>query len=126
MIQILNNTLSYNYIVLLICISFSLLLGLIIFGLSYFLAVQNPDSEKMSAYECGFEPFEDARNKFDVRFYIVAILFIIFDVEVVYLFPWSVSLYATGFQGFWSMMLFLIILTIGFLYEIVKKALDWQ
>ncbi len=126
MIQILNNTLSYNYIVLLICISFSLLLGLIIFGLSYFLAVQNPDAEKMSAYECGFEPFEDARNKFDVRFYIVAILFIIFDVEVVYLFPWSVSLYATGFQGFWSMMLFLIILTIGFLYEIVKKALDWQ
>ena len=126
MIQILNNTLSYNYIVLLICISFSLLLWLIIFGLSYFLAVQNPDSEKMSAYECGFEPFEDARNKFDVRFYIVAILFIIFDVEVVYLFPWSVSLYATGFQGFWAMMLFLIILTIGFLYEIVKKALDWQ
>jgi len=126
MIQILNNTLSYNYVVLLICISFSILLGLIIFGLSYFLAVQNPDSEKMSAYECGFEPFEDARNKFDVRFYIVAILFIIFDVEVVYLFPWSVSLYATGFQGFWAMMLFLIILTVGFLYEIVKKALDWQ
>jgi NADH-quinone oxidoreductase subunit A len=87
MTQILNNTLSYNYVVLLICISFSILLGLIIFGLSYFLAVQNPDAEKMSAYECGFEPFEDARNKFDVRFYIVAILFIIFDVEVVYLFP---------------------------------------
>ena len=126
MTKILNNTLSYNYVVLLICISFSILLGLIIFGLSYFLAVQNPDSEKMSAYECGFEPFEDARNKFDVRFYIVAILFIIFDVEVVYLFPWSVSLYATGFQGFWAMMLFLIILTVGFLYEIVKKALDWQ
>lgn len=126
MVQILNNTLSYNYVVLLICISFSILLGLIIFGLSYFLAVQNPDAEKMSAYECGFEPFEDARNKFDVRFYIVAILFIIFDVEVVYLFPWSVSLYATGFQGFWAMMLFLIILTVGFLYEIVKKALDWQ
>ena len=88
MIQILNNTLSYNYIVLLICISFSLLLGLIIFGLSYFLAVQNPDAEKMSAYECGFEPFEDARNKFDVRFYIVAILFIIFlnGLENFYLF----------------------------------------
>ena len=126
MVQILNNTLSYNYVVLLICISFSLFLGLIIFTLSYFIAVQNPDTEKMSAYECGFEPFEDARNKFDVRFYIVAILFIIFDVEVIYLFPWSVSLYATGFQGFWAMMLFLIILTVGFLYEIVKKALDWQ
>jgi len=87
MIQLLNNILSSNYIILLICISFSIILGLIIFGLSYFIAVQNPDSEKMSAYECGFEPFEDARNKFDVRFYIVAILFIIFDVEVVYLFP---------------------------------------
>jgi NADH-quinone oxidoreductase subunit A len=87
MILFLNNILSINYQILLICISFSLILGLIIFGLSYFIAVQNPDSEKMSAYECGFEPFEDARNKFDVRFYIVAILFIIFDVEVVYLFP---------------------------------------
>ena len=124
--SLLNNILSSNYIILLVCISFSLVLALIIFGLSYFIAVQNPDSEKMSAYECGFEPFEDARNKFDVRFYIVAILFIIFDVEVVYLFPWSVSLYATGFQGFWAMILFLIILTVGFLYEIVKKALDWQ
>lgn len=126
MIQLLNNILSSNYIILLICISFSIILGLIIFGLSYFVAVQNPDSEKMSAYECGFEPFEDARNKFDVRFYIVAILFIIFDVEVVYLFPWSVSLYSTGFQGFWAMILFLFILIVGFLYEIVKKALDWQ
>jgi NADH-quinone oxidoreductase subunit A len=85
--SLLNNILSSNYIILLVCISFSLVLALIIFGLSYFIAVQNPDSEKMSAYECGFEPFEDARNKFDVRFYIVAILFIIFDVEVVYLFP---------------------------------------
>ena len=87
MTTILNNILSSNYIILLVCICFSLILGLIIFGLSYFIAVQNPDSEKLSAYECGFEPFEDARNKFDVRFYIVAILFIIFDVEVVYLFP---------------------------------------
>lgn len=87
MISILHNIFSFNYFVLFICISFSIILGLIIFGLSYFIAVQNPDSEKMSAYECGFEPFEDARNKFDVRFYIVAILFIIFDVEVVYLFP---------------------------------------
>ncbi len=126
MTLLLNNILSHNYIILLVCISFSLFLGLIIFALSYFIAVQNPDTEKMSAYECGFEPFEDARNKFDVRFYIVAILFIIFDIEVVYLFPWSVSLYSTGFQGFWAMILFLIILTVGFLYEIVKKALDWQ
>ena len=82
-----NNILSEQYVVILICLLFSSLLGLIIFGLSYFIAIQTPDSEKISAYECGFEPFEDARNKFDVRFYIVAILIIIFDVEVVYLFP---------------------------------------
>lgn len=124
--QYLNNILTNQYAVILICILFSTFLGLIIFSLSYFIGVQNPDAEKISAYECGFEPFEDARNKFDVRFYIVAILFIIFDIEVVYLFPWSVSLYAIGFQGFSAMILFLIILTIGFLYEIVKKALDWQ
>jgi NADH:ubiquinone oxidoreductase subunit 3 (subunit A) len=85
--QYLNNLYSTQYLIIFICILFSLFLGLIIFLLSYFLAVQNPDSEKISAYECGFEPFEDARNKFDVRFYIVAILFIIFDVEVIYLFP---------------------------------------
>ena len=106
MIFFLNKILAYNYIILIICILFSLFLGLIIFSLSYLIAIQNPDTEKMSAYECGFEPFEDARNKFDVRFYIVAILFIIFDIEVVYLFPWSVSLYSTGFQGFWVMIFF--------------------
>jgi NADH-quinone oxidoreductase subunit A len=87
MIFFLNKILAYNYIILIICILFSLFLGLIIFSLSYLIAIQNPDTEKMSAYECGFEPFEDARNKFDVRFYVVAILFIIFDIEVVYLFP---------------------------------------
>jgi len=87
MIFFFNQILAYNYIILITCILFSLILGLIIFSLSYLIAIQNPDTEKMSAYECGFEPFEDARNKFDVRFYIVAILFIIFDIEVVYLFP---------------------------------------
>jgi len=83
----INNIFTNQYLILLLFIIFSLVLGLIIFGLSYFIAIQTPDSEKTSAYECGFEPFEDARNKFDVRFYIVAILFIIFDIEVVYLFP---------------------------------------
>ena len=121
-----NSILTNQYSVILICLLFSTFLGLLIFSLSYFIGVQNPDSEKISAYECGFEPFEDARNKFDVRFYIVAILFIIFDIEVVYLFPWSISLYCIGFQGFFAMILFLVILTIGFLYEIVKKALYWQ
>ena len=123
---IINNIFTSQYLILLLFISFSIVLGSIIFFLSYFIAIQTPDSEKTSAYECGFEPFEDARNKFDVRFYIVAILFIIFDIEVVYLFPWSVSLYATGSQGFWAMMLFLIILVIGFVYEVFKGALDWQ
>ena len=126
MTTLLNNIFFSEYIVLLICVTVSILLGLIIYGLSYFIAVQNPDAEKMSAYECGFEPFEDARNKFDVKFYIVAILFIIFDAEIVYLFPWSVSLYALGINSFGIMIFFLIILSFGFLYEIVKKALDWQ
>ena len=84
---IINNIFTSQYLILLLFISFSIVLGSIIFFLSYFIAIQTPDSEKTSAYECGFEPFEDARNKFDVRFYIVAILFIIFDIEVVYLFP---------------------------------------
>lgn len=84
---LINHIFSTEYVKLFICFLFSFLLGFLIFGLSYFIAVQNPDTEKMSAYECGFEPFEDARNKFDVSFYIVAILFIIFDAEVIYLFP---------------------------------------
>ena len=90
------------------------------------LAKQRPDKEKLSPYECGFEPFGDARGQFDVRFYLVAILFIIFDLEVAFLFPWAVTLSETQFFGFWSMMVFLIILTIGFAYEWKKGALDWE
>ncbi|MFD2261312.1 NADH-quinone oxidoreductase subunit A [Lacibacterium aquatile] len=93
---------------------------------SYIVAKQNPDAEKVSAYECGFEAFEDARTKFDVRFYLVAILFIIFDLEVAFLFPWSVSLGEIGLFGFWSMMCFLGVLTIGFVYEWKKGALEWE
>ncbi|MDZ5648902.1 MULTISPECIES: NADH-quinone oxidoreductase subunit A [Nitrospirillum] len=96
-----------------------------LFG-SMLVAKQKPDSEKLSAYECGFEPFNDARSKFDVRFYLVAILFIIFDLEVAFLFPWAVSLGRIGLFGFWSMMAFLGILTIGFIYEWKKGALDWE
>jgi len=95
-------------------------------GLSFLLARQNPDSEKLSPYECGFEPFEDARRKFDVRFYLVAILFIIFDLEVAFLFPWAVALGDIGMFGFWSMMVFLGILTVGFVYEWKKGALEWE
>ena len=87
---------------------------------------QNPDPEKLSAYECGFEAFDDSRHKFDVRFYLVAILFIIFDLEIAFLFPWAISLGSIGVFGFWSMMLFLGILTVGFIYEWKKGALDWE
>src|SRR5579872_5299023 len=93
---------------------------------SFVLATQHPDSEKLSPYECGFDPFEDARVRFDVRYYLVAILFIIFDLEVAFLFPWAVALGDIGVFGFWSMMIFLAILTVGFIYEWHKGALEWE
>jgi NADH-quinone oxidoreductase subunit A len=93
---------------------------------SFIVARQRPDAEKNSAYECGFEPFTDARSKFDVRFYLVSILFIIFDLEIAFLFPWAITLGKIGFYGFWSMMVFLGVLTIGFVYEWRKGALDWE
>ena len=95
-------------------------------GASFVLARQNPNSEKLSPYECGFEPFEDARVRFDVRYYLVAILFIIFDLEVAFLFPWAVSLGDIGVFGFWSMVVFLAVLTVGFIYEWKKGALEWE
>ncbi|MEO0721352.1 MAG: NADH-quinone oxidoreductase subunit A [Pseudomonadota bacterium] len=94
--------------------------------LNYALAPSNPDPEKNSAYECGFNAFDDARMKFDVRFYLVAILFIIFDLEVAFLFPWAVSLGTIGVFGFWSMVVFLLVLTIGFIYEWRRGALEWE
>ena len=87
---------------------------------------QRPDDEKMAAYECGFDAFDDSRRQFDVRFYLVAILFIIFDLEVAFLFPWAVALGGIGLFGFWSMMLFLAVLTVGFIYEWKKGALEWE
>ena len=104
----------------------SLIISIVLVLVSYILIKQDPYKEKISAYECGFEPFEDARNKFEVRFYIVAILFLIFDIEVIYLFPWSLFLSNMGFYSFWAMMIFLIILILGFVYEIYMGALDWQ
>ena len=94
--------------------------------LSFVVGDSKPDSEKLSAYECGFEPFQDSRMEFDVRFYLVAILFIIFDLEIAFLFPWAISLGNIGLLGFISMMIFLFILTIGFIYEWKKGALDWE
>ena len=94
--------------------------------MSYVIARQKPDSEKLSSYECGFEAFEDARGQFDVRFYLVAILFIIFDLEVAFLFPWAITLGQIGMFGFWAMIVFLVILTVGFVYEWRKGALEWE
>src|SRR6187455_3145079 len=95
-------------------------------GISRLLGVHRPDSEKLSPYECGFEAFEDARMKFDVRYYLVAILFILFDLEIAFLFPWAVVINDIGFAGFLAMMIFLAILTVGFVYEWMKGALEWE
>jgi NADH-quinone oxidoreductase subunit A len=102
------------------------ILSIIIFALSYILAIQNPDTEKLSSYECGFDPYEDARNTFDVRFYLVAILFIIFDLEAVFFFPWAVSLSHLTSWGFWTMVDFIIELALGFLYAWKIGALEWE
>nr|YP_009092492.1 NADH dehydrogenase subunit 3 [Cyanoptyche gloeocystis]AIM52078.1 NADH dehydrogenase subunit 3 [Cyanoptyche gloeocystis] len=115
-----------TYLEISIYIVISLLLSAIILGLSYIISNQKSYSEKVSAYECGFNPFDDARTQFDVKFYLVSILFIIFDLEVAYLFPWVISLKISGSLAFWSMMLFLITLTLGFIYEWKKGALEWD
>jgi NADH-quinone oxidoreductase subunit A len=101
-------------------------LGIALMVAPFVVAYQNPDPEKLSAYECGFNAFDDARMKFDVRFYLVAILFIIFDLEVAFLFPWAITFGGLGALGFWSMMVFLAVLTIGFVYEWKKGALEWD
>ena len=115
-----------DYLPLVIFIGVSLVIGLALLVAPFIVAYSRPDPEKLSAYECGFEPFEDARGRFDVRFYLVAILFIIFDLEVAFLFPWAVSLGNIGLLGFWSMMIFLGVLTVGFIYEWKKGALEWE
>ena len=115
---------DYFSIILFLVISLSLSVGFIL--MNFLLSPSKPDPEKLSAYECGFEPFEDSRMEFDVRFYLVAILFIIFDLEIAFLFPWAISLGSIGILGFTSMMIFLFILTIGFIYEWKKGALDWE
>ena len=115
---------DYLSIIIFVLIALALSIGFII--INYAVAPKNPDPEKLSAYECGFSPFSDSRIKFDVRFYLVAILFIIFDLEIAFLFPWAVSLGNIGLLGFYSMMAFLFILTVGFIYEWKKGALEWE
>jgi len=115
-----------DYLPILIFLGLAIGLGLVLLLAAAVVAVYNPDPEKVSAYECGFNSFDDARMKFDVRFYLVAILFIIFDLEVAFLFPWAVSFQHIGLFGFWSMIVFLAVLTIGFAYEWRKGALEWE
>jgi len=115
-----------EYLPIVVFMGVALLIGLALLISPFIIAYKNPDPEKLSAYECGFNPFDDARMKFDIRFYLVAILFIIFDLEVAFLFPWAVTFGDLGSFGFWSMMVFLAVLTIGFIYEWKKGALEWD
>jgi len=115
-----------DYLSIIVFIIIALLLSIGFITLNFLFSPKNPDPEKLSAYECGFEAFSDSRMEFDVRFYLVAILFIIFDLEIAFLFPWAISLGSIGALGFWSMMIFLFILTVGFIYEWKIGALDWD
>lgn len=126
MIYVLNKKMILEYSYIFVTLIFAIILAIVLFAISYLGVLRKYDIEKISAYECGFEPFEDTRSKFDVKFYLVAILFIIFDLEIIYLFPWSVALSRIDFFGFFVMMIFLAVLTIGFIYEWRKGALDWE
>ena len=120
------NALLGNYLPIVIFVGLSALIGLALLVAPFIVAIKRPDPEKVSAYECGFDAFDDARMKFDVRFYLVSILFIIFDLEVAFLFPWAAAFRDVGWFGFWSMMVFLGVLTVGFVYEWRKGALEWD
>ena len=115
-----------NYLPVLLFIIIGAVVGAAMISMGFMLSPNRPDSEKNSPYECGFEAFEDSRMKFDVRYYLVAILFIIFDLEIAFLFPWAVVLDQIGMAGFWAMMIFLGILVVGFIYEWKKGALEWE
>jgi NADH-quinone oxidoreductase subunit A len=116
----------YEYLGVLSLLALALFISCILFFLSYYLNPKNEDIEKASPYECGFDPFEDTKSRFDVKFYLISILFIIFDLEIMFLFPWAVVLSSVGVFGFLSMFLFLFVLTLGFVYEWKKGALDWD
>ncbi len=115
-----------DYLAIAIFIGVAGFIGLALMAAPFLVAYKKPDPEKLSAYECGFNAFDDARMKFDVRFYLVSILFIIFDLEVAFLFPWAVAFKDVGVYGFWAMMVFLGVLTVGFIYEWKKGALEWD
>ena len=120
------NQLLAEYLPLVVFLGVAIFIGMVLLIAPFVVAIQNPDPEKVSAYECGFNAFDDARMKFDVRFYLVSILFISFDLEVAFLFPWAVAFKEAGLYGFWAMMTFLGVLTVGFIYEWRKGALEWD
>ena len=125
MIKMIYNFLT-DYLSIIIFLLMALLISIGFILINFISSPSNPDPEKLSAYECGFDAFDDSRMEFDVRFYLVAILFIIFDLEIAFLFPWAITLGKIGVFGFWSMMIFLAVLTIGFIYEWKKGALEWE
>jgi len=122
----MQSLLKEEYFSILLFLIVAIVLSLIIFGFSYLLSVQNPDTEKLSAYECGFDPYEDARHTFDVRFYLIAILFMVFDIEAMFLFPWASSLSNISSLGFWTMVDFIVELGVGFIYAWQIGALEWE
>jgi NADH-quinone oxidoreductase subunit A len=124
--EAMMTTLIADYLPIVVFIGVAAAIGLVLLISPFLVAYRAPDVEKLSAYECGFNAFDDARMKFDVRFYLVAILFIIFDLEVAFLFPWAITFGELGWYGFWSMMVFLGVLTVGYIYEWRKGALEWD
>jgi NADH-quinone oxidoreductase subunit A len=121
-----HSPVNHEYLSLFVFLVFAVLLTVLIIGSSYYLTKQNPESEKTSSYECGFEPYEDTRHVFDIRFYVIAILFVIFDIEIMFLIPWCVSISKLDLLGFWSMIDFLLELGLGGFYAWYTKALDWN
>lgn len=126
MLLLENSLIKKEYFMLSIFLFIAILLTVVIIGASYFLVRQNPESQKLSAYECGFEPYEDARHTFDIRFCLIAILFILFDIEIMFLIPWSISLAKIDLLSFWAMIDFLFELGVGFFYVWYVRALDWD
>lgn len=120
------SALLQQYLPILVFLAIAMALGFLLVGLPFIIAKTRGDSEKLSQYECGFEAFDSPRSKFDIRFYLVSILFIIFDLEIAFLFPWAIVIHDIGILGYFSMMLFLFVLTVGFAYEWKKGALDWE
>ncbi len=124
--MIQNSSFYTEYLAIAVFFGIATFLSIVVVILPKLLATEKPQKDKLSSYECGFDAFDDARRKFDIRFYLVAILFIIFDLEVAFLIPWAINLRSIGAFGFWSMMVFLLVLTAGFIYEWKKGALEWE